>query len=206
MGQRNEILTYFRSNIFEAKSAYNAWKMIFGSRADGIVSKEMADKYVKIQKYHPSFFGIAERSFLISWIILVLHSFDRHDCSYSLKKVDSDLFDEFLSDQSNQNVIKQLKTLRDKLFAHRDTDAKLDDIKIPSMIDVDDFFRRLEDFYNKLCKIKEDSTTLFRNTEDIKHDIENLFMNLERGENVRLKEIDIEWVWEKNSNKASDKI
>ena len=31
-------------------------------------------------------------------------------------------------------------------------------------------------------------------------------MNLYRGEAMRKKEIDIEWVWEKNNKKASDII
>ena len=52
----------------------------------------------------------------------------------------------------------------------------------------------------------DQSLTLFDGAEEIKRTVELLFMNLYRGENVRLKEIDIEWTWEKDDKKISDII
>lgn len=206
MEERNEILTYFRSNIFEAKTSYNAWKMLYCSKSKNIVGEKMADRYVKIQKNHNNFFGIAERSFFISWVILILHAFDKNNKSYSLKKVDLQLYDSFLSEHNNQSMIDNFKTVRDKLLAHRDGDVKPEDRKMPSIDETDKFFDRLEEFYNKLCGLKENSSTSFQNTEEVKRDTERLFINVERGENIRLKEIDIKYNWEEDDNKVSNKI
>lgn len=52
-----EQLDYFRLSIFDAKSAYNAWKMIVFSRWENYVGKELADRYVKVQSYHGSLFS-----------------------------------------------------------------------------------------------------------------------------------------------------
>ena len=91
-----EITDYFRSNIFEASSAYNGWKMLFLSRSKGVVSNEMAERYVEIQKYHPQFFSLTERAFLIDFVLLILHSFDKRDDSFSLYKVNKKETDDFV--------------------------------------------------------------------------------------------------------------
>lgn len=197
-----EIIDYFRSNIFEAISAYNGWKIIAYSKSKGVVSNEMAERYVEIQKYHPEFFITAERAFLINFVILSLHSFDPRDDSYSLYQVDKKETDIFV--QNNNKVITDLRILRNKLFAHRDINAIINRYKIPSIIDLDQFFKNLVEFYNKLSHQTEKSATVFSNAEEIKRQIELLFMNLYRGEAVRKREIDIKWLWEENDKKASD--
>ncbi len=197
-----EIIDYFRTNIFEAFSAYNAWKMISYSRSKSVVSAEMADKYTLIQNYYPSFFGTAERSFLVNFVLSVLHSFDKRDDSFSLFKVDKTKTEKFIIE--NQGVFDELKKLRNKLFAHRDEDASHNQYKIPSVVSLDIFFDKLIILYNELTSVTDSSSTVFSNAEDIKRQMELLFMNLYRGENVRLKEIDIEWMWEKDNKKASD--
>lgn len=202
--EHKKIANYFRSNIFEAFSAYNAWKMIAFSKSNGIVSNEMAERYVEIQKYHANFFVIAERSFLINFVILILHSFDKRDDSYSLYKIDRAATDKFIND--NQKVLDELKNLRNKLFAHRDNDVDLNKYKIPSINDLDKLFQNLIVFYNKLTRTIDDSTTRFTSAEEIKRDIELLLQNIYRGETVRKLEIDIEWMWEKDDKKASNII
>lgn len=137
---------------------------------------------------------------------MICHVFDNDSRSYSLAKVDSESYNNFVSDNENSFVIEQLKTARNKLFAHRDSGIDPKSITIPSVEKVDSFFNRLEDLYNKHSGIVEKSATSFNFAEDVKHVMEILYMNLERGEAVRLKEIDIEWLWEKDDNKASKKV
>lgn len=199
-----EITDYFRSNIFEAFSAYNGWKMLFLSKSKGVVSNETAERYVEIQKYHPQFFSLTERAFLIDFVLLILHSFDKRNDSFSLYKINEKETDDFV--KNNKMIISKLKALRNKIFAHKDiyTDAR--DYQIPSAIDLDNFFDNLIIFYNKLTSCVDDSSTIFSNAKEIKQQIELLFMNLYRGEAMRKKEIDIEWKWQKNNKKASDII
>lgn len=197
-----KITDYFRSNIFEAFSAYNGWKMIFLSRSKGVVSDEMAERYLEIQRYHPQFFSLTERSFLINFVLLILHPFDRRDDSFSLYKVNKEETENFV--ENNKVVIKKLKDLRHKVFAHKDIHTNASDYEIPSVIDLDNFFEKLIIFYNKLTFSVDDSSTIFSNAKEVKQQIELLFMNLYRGEAVRKKEIDLEWKWQKNNKKASD--
>lgn len=197
-----EITDYFRSNIFEAFSAYNGWKMLFLSRSKEVVSSEMAERYVEIQKYHPQFFSLTERAFLVNFVLLTLHSFDKRGDSFSLYKVNEKETDDFV--ENNKAVISKLKALRNKIFAHRDIYTSASEYQIPSVIDLDKFFDNLIIFYNKLTSGVDDSSTNFSNAKEIKQQIELLFMNLYRGEAMRKKEIDIKWKWLENNKKASD--
>jgi len=198
---KKEIIDYFRSNIFEAISTYNGWKMIAYSKSKGVVSSEMAERYVEIQKYHPEFFITTERAFLVNFVILSLHSFDPQDDSYSLYQVDKKETEIFVQ---NNKVINDLRFLRNKLFAHKDINISTSQYKIPPIIDLDQFFKNLVEFYNKLSHQVDRSSTIFSNAEEIKRHIELLFMNLHRGEAVRKREIDIKWLWEGKNKKASD--
>lgn len=202
---KKEITDYFRSNIFESISAYSAWKMILASRSSGMVPPNLAERYVKVQNYHSSFFVGAERAFLFQFVIQILHSFDPRTDSASLYQVEKNATEKFVSE--NVKVIQSLRDVRNKIFAHRDiktNQEKLNDYKIPPMNDLDQFFKNLITFYNSLTKDVDKSTTVFNNAYDIKHDIENLFMNIQHGETVRKEEIDIEWMWAKDNKKASD--
>lgn len=204
MDNNKKITDYFRSNIFESFSSYNGWKMIFLCRSKNVVSDEMAEKYIEIQRYHPQFFPLVERAFLVDFILMVLHPFDKRDDSFSLYKVNKEETENFVTE--NKTVIYKLKDIRHKMFAHRDIHANASDYDIPSVIDLDDFFDKLIKFYNKLTSSVDDSSTIFSNAIAIKQQIELLFMNLYRGEAVRKKEIDIEWRWKQNDKKASDII
>lgn len=197
-----EQLDYFRGNIFEAKSAYNAWKMIVYSKWPTYIGKDLAENYVKIQCYHKDFFGLIEHSFLFHWVLLILHCFDRTKNSFSLQKIVRKDAELFLKEPHNVKVFNNLKTVRDTLLAHRAKNIKRREIG--SVEDLDLFWKNLENFYNKICHDFDKSTTLFGNTENVKYDIENLFYNLERGENIRKNEIDIECLWQKNPNRISN--
>ncbi|MFA6136055.1 MAG: hypothetical protein WC705_01735 [Candidatus Paceibacterota bacterium] len=198
-----EITDYFRSNIYEAISSYNAWKMLSYSKSNKVVSDDMAKRYLEIQNYHPGFFATAERAFLVDFVIMSLHPFDHRDDSYSLYKINKEDTEDFIN--NNESVVAALRNLRNKLFAHRDADINnTKNLIIPSVVNQNKYFENLIDFYNKLTSVVDESSTNFVNAKEIKLDIENLFMNLYRGEAIRKKQIDIEWLWEKDNKKASD--
>ena len=202
--EKIEIIKYFRGNIYESYGAYNAWKMICHSKSLGIVGEEMANKYVEIQKVYPEFFGLTERAHLVTFIVLVLHPFDRRKDSCSLFKLDRKSTKAFI--ETHTVILESLKNVRDKLFAHKSIGVKTESLTIPSVDDLDDFYEKLVEFYNFLSKSIEDSTTLFGNAEGVKNEIENLFKNIERGECVRKKEVDLKWYWDENTNRASEKL
>lgn len=204
MTKEQEIVKYFRTNIFEAFCAYNAWKMLSYSRSNSVVSDEMARRYTEIQNYHTSFFIIAEKSFLLSFVVLILHAFDRRSDSYSLYKVDKEKTQEFVN--SNNSTLKNLTKLRHELFAHRNTKANTETYSVPSIECLDNFFEQLITLYNNITPTIDNSTTQFIRAKEVKNDIESLFQNLYRGELIRKTEIDIEWMWEKDINKASKKV
>ncbi len=197
-----EQVDYFLGSIFEAKSAYNAWKMIVYSRWESYVGKDLAEKYVKIQKYHRSLFTLLERSLFFHWVLLIFHCFDRNDNSFSLRKISPKEIDEFLNETSNKKTFEKLKNVRDKLLAHRD--GKIESSDIGNVESLDLFFGNVESLYNEIRKNFDRSGVLFENTNEVKFDIENLFMNIERGENVRKNEIDIDWLWKKNPKRISN--
>lgn len=204
MSKEKTIVKYFLGNIFEAKSHYTAWKMICHARSIGIVSKEMAERYTAIQKQAGSFFILAERAYLISFVMMVCHVFDKRSDSMSLEKVDDDLYRLFF--RKNKKVIEVLKKARNNIFAHRNIQIDPREIVIPSVDDLDNFFSNLEKLYNDLSSKIDNSSAWFDNVQNLKREIERVYMNLDRGEMQRKKEIDIEWMWEKDPNKISDKI
>jgi hypothetical protein len=204
---KKTITDHFRRNIFEAYSHYNVWKMIAYSKSSGVVNIKMAERYVKVQGYHNAFFAISERASLIAFIMLILHPFDKDERSLSLYKVDKRKTEDFISE--NTSILDELFLVRNKVFAHSDMDAESSTIKnyvVPSVERLDTFFKKLTEFYNELCRDTDQSFTIFDNAEDLKHDVERLFMNLYRGENVRLNEIEVEWDWQKSNKKISDII
>ena len=112
-------VNYFLGSIFEAKSAYNAWKMIVYSRWASYVGEELVNKYVEIQNHHGGLFTLLERSLLFHWVLLVLQCFDLRKDAFSLAKVNKQYVDEFKKIPENSGVIKRLKGIRDSLLAHR---------------------------------------------------------------------------------------
>lgn len=200
-------IQYFRGNIIEAKMAYQSWKMIYHARAIPIVGQELADRYVKIQKYYPNFFITAERVYLMAYVMLLCHAFDdKRNDSYSLDKLGKAEYDEFMASVDNKSVVSQLKFARHKLFAHRDNKINPEDIKLPSLEILDNFFNAVEALYNKITARIEDSNTMFNNANDIKYEIERLYLDIERARAVPLIEVEIKQILDKNSGRISSKV
>jgi hypothetical protein len=200
-----KITDYFRASIFDSYGAYSAWKMIRGSRSITILGKQMADKYVGVQKIHGDCFVVFEKALLFHFVVLVLHPFDTDPSATSLYKVDRKKTEEFV--KANLELITNLKLLRNKVFAHKEYKCESDNThtyKVPSFDHLDNFFKSLIIFYNNITSEKLSSNTIFDNAPRIKTDIEYLLMNIDRGESVRKKEIEIKYGWKERDRKASD--
>lgn len=199
---KKKIIKYFRLNILEAYSAYKAWKMLFFSKSVSVLPKEMAEKYVEIQNYHNIFFVVVERALLVDFVIMIRHSFDKRLDSFSLYKIDKEKAAEFV--KKNSDIIQALENVRSKIFAHRD--ISVDNImpELPAISKLDDFFENIAKVYNELSKEIENSHTFFDEANNLKFDIENLFANLYRGESMRKVEIDTEYLFKNNNEKASN--
>ena len=201
MSDNKTITDYFRSNIFEAYGAYLGWKILAASKSSQIVSQEMAERYVAIQNYCPNFFVSTQRAFLINFVLLALHPFDSDSRAFSLHKIDALKTKAFIA--ANIEVLDKLYDLRNKIFAHRDAGTMLEEYKIPSMDSLDQFFKNLMNFYNEITLAVDKSSTIFSNAEDIKYDIESLFMILYRGEQSRKQDFEVE-MWKHDPSKVSD--
>ncbi len=196
-----EQVDYFLRSIFEAKSSFGAWKMIVYSRWENYTGKELAEKYVKIQKYHRSLFKLLENALLFHWVLLILHCFDKSKGAFSLEKINKKYYGEFLKKEENKKVIERINNVRNSFFAHR---AKIIKGKeIGSVESLNLFFKNVEDLYNKIRHDFDNSGVYFGNADEVKVDIENLFMNIERGEFNRKNEIEIEWQWKQNPKRIS---
>ncbi len=197
-----EQVDYFLGSIFEAKSAYNVWKMIVYSRWEAYVGKELAEKYVKIQKCHSSLFPLIERSLLFHWVLLILQCFDPRKDAYSLDKINKGYYTSFIKNEDNKKVLKRIKYFRDSFFAHRAKIIKGREIGNVESLDL--FFKNIEDLYNRIRHDFDQSGVCFQNADDMKYEVENLFMNIEKGEAVRKKNIKDEYLWIQNPKRISN--
>lgn len=201
MGKIKNTVEYFRANIYNARSSYEVWKMIYYARSSSVVGDEMSKKYTEIQKNHNDFFCIAEQSFLLTFVILIAHVFEKRDDSFSLKRVDEQRYNNFY--KNNKETVDSIMAIRHKIFAHKD--KTINNFAVPSIEELDNFFNNVQTFYNEISSKKDNSTTWF-DYDNLKHAMESLYKNLYRGESMRLINIDIKYFWEHSENIISRKI
>ncbi|HNY36254.1 MAG TPA: hypothetical protein PLD14_01390 [Candidatus Pacearchaeota archaeon] len=183
---KEDIIDYFLGNIFEAESAYYAWRT-----SKFIEKKESIERINKIRSLHAEFFSISTKALLIMWVILICHIDDKRDDSISLDKADKEGYKIFF--EENKKIIEEIKKVRHKVFAHKEINDGIEKIMIPPIDELDCFFENLEKFYNELSyKIKK-SSVIFDNAHDFDRYLEDLYANLERGEKLRIDEINKEY-------------
>ncbi|HET8581342.1 MAG TPA: hypothetical protein VFL98_02660 [Candidatus Paceibacterota bacterium] len=199
--ERDSVIEYFRTNLFETLQAYTAWKMLWDAKKIGIVPEQMTHKYVSILNIHHNAFAIFEHASAFMWVTMLLHAFDSDHRAMSLLKIDADAMAALKEEYSSE--LEKLKTQRDQFFSHRDIDATLP--QLPSIERTDELMRDLQGLYNKITKAHDSSSTIF-NQDDMKHDIENMYWNIERGENIRQKEIEVKWKYRESGSLISDII
>jgi len=183
--EKENVIKYFLNNIFEAESAYYAWK------ASAFVEDEKEKERVdKIRNIHPDFFTISTRALLIMWIVLICHIDDKRKDNISLDMINKNSYKIFF--ENNKDVIERIKRIRNKLFAHKSINEDKD-IKIPPLEELDNFFKNLEVYYNKLNKEIRNSTADFGNAYEYDKKLNHLYSNIERGEKVRIDKIKKEY-------------
>ena len=200
---QKDALKHFRLSIIDAKLAYTLFKFLYQSRDIEFVGEDLFDKYFWVQKQH-NIFVLIEHNAVSVFIVKILHGFDNDKRALTLKDIDSEAYEEFINEQKNIKLLAQLKILRDKNIAHHDK-TQGHDKKLPPITDIDDFFVRLQNFYNHLCGKIENSVTYFKQDDDLKKDIEKMLQNLYIGEKNRILDNDIKWTWMENPKRISNK-
>ncbi len=200
---QKKALGHFRLSIIDAKLAYTLFKALYQSRSESIVGKELFEKYFWTQKQH-NILVLIEHNAVDAFIVKILHGFDNDKRSLTLKDIDETEYEKFISDTKNKKVLDRIRTLRNKSTAHFNKDQKHKK-ELPPFKDIDSFFERLQNFYNKLSGNIEDSVTIFEQDKDLKRELEKMLKNLYVGEKINLLNIDVEWKWDKNPRKISGK-
>ncbi len=200
---QKEALKHFRLSIIDAKLAYTLFKSLYQSRDKEFVGEELFEKYFWTQKQHNIFVLIEHNAYSI-FVVKILHGFDNDKRALTLRDIDKNAYKDFIDDTKNKEVLEKIKILRDKTIAHYDKDQSHKN-ELPLFKDIDSFFERLQNFYNKLSGDIEDSVTIFEQDKDLKRELEKMLRNLYVGEKIRLLNIDVEWNWDKNPKKISGK-
>ncbi len=200
---QKKALKHFRLSIIDAKLAYTLFKSLYQSRDKEFVGEELFEKYFWTQKQH-NIFVLIEHNAVDAFIVKVLHGFDKDKRSLTLKDIDGTEYEKFISDTKNKKALDGIRTLRNKSTAHFNKDQKHKK-ELPPFKDIDSFFERLQNFYNKLSGNIEDSVTIFEQDRDLKRGLEKMLQNLYVGEKIRLLNIDVEWKWNKNPKKISER-
>ncbi len=200
---QKEAIDHFRLSIIDAKLSYTLFKSLYQSRAESIVGKQLFDKYFWVQKQH-NIFKLIEHNAVDVFIIKILHGFDKNNGALTLRDIDKKAYKKFIEKKENKYILDKIKKLRDKSIAHFDKKQPTDK-QLPAFEKIDLFFGKLEKFYNSLCKKIENSVTIFEQDKDLKRELEKVLRNLYLGEKVRLLNIDMEWMWDKNPKKISKK-
>lgn len=201
---RQDAIKHFRLSIIDAKLAYTLFKSLYLSRAESVVGKVLAEKYLWTQKQYGGFFTLVEHCAVTTFIIKILHGFDEDykDRVLTLKDIDNQAYANFISQSSNKEIIEKIRKLRHKRIAHHDKTVKINQ-DLPSFEKIDLFFKRLEEFYDNLTKKIENSSTIRKQDQDLKDNLEKVLRNLFIGEKSRLLNIELKWDWQENNKNIS---
>jgi hypothetical protein len=189
---KQEAIKHFRLSIIDAKLAYTLFKFLYWSRAESVVGKVLAEKYLWTQNQHGNFFTMVEYCAVTTFIIKIIHGFDNDHRALTLKDIDEQTYVDFIGQSGNKEVIKKIRNLRCQRIAHHDKIIKIGQ-DLPSFEKIDLFFENLENFYNDLTKKIENSSTLFGQDQDLKNNLEKIFQNLFIGEKNRLLYNELKW-------------
>ena len=197
--------------IYEAERAYILWKAICYSRNTTVVPKDLATKYCITQGITPHFFNTIERLALSLFIVNIFKVFDTNKKSYSFNNIDKEATKSFTN---NNPTYELLKKLRHQIYAHND--IKKTDIPpkaIPSVFDLDLFFKNIHIFYKKLITDHKINDPLLGVDTDflinkLLEEIELVFMSIysfqmsnETKQQAKYENIDL--LWNDNPKKIS---
>jgi len=178
-------LEYFESNLDEASSAFIAWVCFLLSRSVSLTG-ELSSEYVNALSNVPEFLNVCERNAQITYVLLFCHIIEKRKDSFSLYKLNPNLFKTMVEDKHKESL-DLIKKARDEIFAHKG--KKISSRNLPSLIntkalfkDIFDFFSRMNTTYNRPNLVLE---TIFNNG-FFEEDFEKIItlLNPERNKNI----------------------
>lgn len=199
---RQKAIEHFLLSIIDAKLAYTLFKSLYLSRFENIVGKVLAEKYLWIQKQYGGFFVLVEHCAFNAFIIKILHGFDNNDDSLTLKDIDEKSYLNFINENENKKIIKEFRIIRNKRIAHFNKKIKIT-LSMPSFLEIDLFFKRLEKFYDDLAKKIKNASVMREQDQDLKDKLDIVFRDLFIGRKVRLLNIGLKYDWQENNKNIS---
>ncbi len=109
---KQEAIKHFRLGIIDAKLAYTLFKSLYLSRAESVVGKVLAEKYLWTQKQYGGFFILVEHNAFTSFVIKILHGFDDDDRALTLKNIDARSYVDFINQSDNKRIIRKIKKIK----------------------------------------------------------------------------------------------
>lgn len=192
--------------MFSALSSYYVWKWLEQSRNINEVGEENAKRNVEIIKKYSyllhSVFYMSYKTFVID--LSIFFDSEKYQESYSLNKlikildhklnlgeIDS-LKEKILNIKKRHGVtISLILELRNESVAHKSLNSNKSWIEYSK---IEDLFDGVQEIFNLISKYYDKSITVWDHIKgDVERDMKWVFDNLERGEKVRLDEIDKKW-------------
>jgi len=183
--------------MHSAYMSYYFWKWLEQARNVNI-GEEKANRNLKIMNHQKNFFHTVLRSSFYSFVIDLCIFFDRQqpalsiDKLISLVKLDTEEISKINEIRELQKInIENLKNIRDKEIAHLDLNVDRSENKNIIYIEVENLFNGVQEIFNIITK-RFDNSIWSWNTFDnqVDHEMNWLFDNLERGEQKRMAEVE----------------
>lgn len=147
---KEQILEKLQSIVFEMRHNYCIWKELHLARSSGY-NKDF-QRNIEVMNNFYELFEPIERSCLSSFVTDMVSVFDGNSRNMNFQFIDPDLTNKFLKDEQNSSILKKIKTVRNKIISHKD--IKQHFANIPSPQDMDEFWKRLEEFINEISACK----------------------------------------------------
>lgn len=208
-----DLLGIASSRMTSAVSAYYIWKHLALKMNTNTAGAEIAERNVKVFNDHKYFFHPLFQTNYKSFVGDLSIFFDKnYQDSFSIEKLLLSL-DNLVPKKEVENLrleIEKIKYKRGVDIKHilelRNADVAHQEIKVQKRFvkyeDTEVLFSTVQDILNLISTVVIQSSTSWNHLEGwTENDIEHLIRNLERGEIVRLKEIEEEYREELESSK-----
>lgn len=195
-----EMIHLLSSRMHSGFVSYHIWKWLEQSRNINI-GNEFVEKNLKILNRQPNFFHTVLRNSFYGFIIDLCMFFDKQAPSLSIDKIIDKINlspDEILkicTIRDSQNYqLKKLKDIRDKEVAHLDLNIDRTTTNTVLYTDIEKLFASVQEIFNIVTNNFDSSIWTWPHIEPaVKREMELIFNNLERGENIRIEEINRKW-------------
>lgn len=194
--------------MYSAVKTYHIWKLLNESINIPTVGKEVAEKNVGIINWYGDFFhplfDSTRTSFIVDLAIFFDPIYKQYEDTFALDKLIATLEqrmspEEFILlkqeiekiKRSHGVKISKILTFRNSIAVHQST--KPVDERM-SYEEFEQLFAAVQEILNLISKYFNNSYTVWEGMDtEVKNDFERVLANLERGERVRLEEIEKEY-------------